>query len=331
LRHNGADEAQSWILLKHTGENEGVGIVSWDGRARQRFRGSSPALQAIELVEQRGDLDQPTRDSLAKIAITNIERVLNTPEARQHLGVEVQNGHLMLVGPEEDAIARLSLLVSDVASRRIRVSDLDTKDQRVDYSQELASRAAGATQSAASSASTSTGTTPGTTAQGVRVSRRLNPERKSLIPKQFKVAIKQSRLNWIYRELQSINIQQFPNCGAVLLRVFVELAIDDFAQRHGISLKLVPKAKPGSTVQPTPRDMNLREKIRTVADHLEQQSICSKAELKGARSMANQKDHIFSVESLNAYVHNKDYSPTSSDLRTMFDNIQVFMERILTR
>lgn len=33
------EDANHWILLKHTGENEGIGVVGWDGRARQRFRG----------------------------------------------------------------------------------------------------------------------------------------------------------------------------------------------------------------------------------------------------------------------------------------------------
>src|SRR5262249_12785674 len=43
-------DSTHWIQLKHTGENEGVGIVTWDGMARQRFRGESPALQAVDMV-----------------------------------------------------------------------------------------------------------------------------------------------------------------------------------------------------------------------------------------------------------------------------------------
>src|SRR6187551_1467437 len=77
------EEANHWILLKHTGENEGLGVVTWDGRARHRFRQSSPALQAVEMVLAGNYLDEETKQKLPKIAITNIERVLNTPDARK--------------------------------------------------------------------------------------------------------------------------------------------------------------------------------------------------------------------------------------------------------
>jgi len=44
------EEANHWIMLAHTGENEGRGTVPWDTAARHRFRGKTPALQAIEFV-----------------------------------------------------------------------------------------------------------------------------------------------------------------------------------------------------------------------------------------------------------------------------------------
>jgi hypothetical protein len=85
------EDANHWILLKHTGENDGVGIVTWDGRARHRFRRSSTALQAIEMVEEGNYLDEETKKKLPKIAITNIERILNTPDARSLLGIDIQD------------------------------------------------------------------------------------------------------------------------------------------------------------------------------------------------------------------------------------------------
>jgi hypothetical protein len=80
-------DAKHWIVLEHSGgENDGVSTVGWDGPARHRFRGTPP-LQAVDLVEPH--LDEATRKLLPEISITNIERVLNTPEARDHLGVEL--------------------------------------------------------------------------------------------------------------------------------------------------------------------------------------------------------------------------------------------------
>jgi len=96
-------------------------------------------------------------------------------------------------------------------------------------------------------------------------------------------------------------------------------------------LRVTPKPKPsaiGST--PPSREMTLREKLSTIANYLETNSLCNKAELKGVRALVSNRDHVLSVDSLNAYVHNKDYSPTPIDLKTTWDNLQVFIERLWT-
>ena len=45
-------EAGPWLLLRHSGENDGKGIVGWSGVAGKRFRGNDPALQALDFVRQ---------------------------------------------------------------------------------------------------------------------------------------------------------------------------------------------------------------------------------------------------------------------------------------
>lgn len=313
------DSANNWIMLKHTGENEGVGIVPWDGRARHRFRGVSPALQAIELVESSGLLDEDTKAKIPKIAITNIERILGTPEARRSLGVEVKNDKLTLTSPEDTALGRLALVVSDVANRSVRVTDLDSKEQRVRYAQELAARPL-------PTAAKTSGKTPSPQAQKVPRPGRIPPLRNSLIPRHLKIRIPQTRINRIYAELQKLNVDHYVNSCAVLLRVFVELTVDSYAQRHRISLKVHPKLRPGHRQAPPPRDMTLREKLRTVSTILEAKKLCTKHELQGVRALLSNRNHVLSVDTLNAYVHNKDYTPTPTDLKTTWDNIQAFIE-----
>jgi len=251
------EEANNWIMLKHTGENEGIGVVSWDGRARQRFRGSSPALQAIELVEEKGYLDDETKKKLPKIAITNIERILNTPEARKLIGVEVKNNTLRLLEPEEEALSRLAIMVSDVANREIRVTDIDTKEQRVKYAEKLASTPIRLPHHQDSEKGSKPQTTEAAGTESKSTSRQINPNRKTLIPRGFKVTINQPRINKIYNELQKLNIDSYPNSCAVLLRVFVELSIVNFGDRHNIEFTRSKKAKDGSLIE---REMSLRKK-----------------------------------------------------------------------
>lgn len=315
------EDANYWIMLKHTGENEGVGIVMWDGRSRHRFRGSSPALQAVELVESANYLDNETREKLPKIAITNIERVLNTKEARKLLGVDVKGNHLTLVEPAEIALGRLARFVYDVAHRNVRVSALDTKDQRVSYATKLASQPGlkplGKDGGKAGAASTASG--------GTKAGRRIPLHRNTLIPRRLKLVIPQRRINKIYDELQRLHIDQYANSAAVVFRVFIELSADHFGGNHGLSFKVTTTDKHGGT---RTRDSSLREKLKDVIKYMEDNSICTKSELRGIRTLVSNSDHVLSVDSLNSYVHNKDYNPSPEELKTNWDNIEVFVQRM---
>ena len=324
------EEANHWIYIRHTGENEGVGVVTWDGVQTHRFRGVSPAFQALELVKSSSYLDESTKKKLPKISITNIERLLGTPEARKHLGVDIKDRTLILKAPEEEAVARLAIVVTDVANKHIRVSDIETRDDRINYAQDIARRplpkpvSGGGTTAGKPTGSTSSATSSST-------AKRIPVDRKTLIPSRLKFTIAQPRINRIYHELQKLNLEQFINCSAVMFRVFMELSLDDFAQRKGIILKNIPKPKPGASGPlPAPNDMTLREKLQTIADHLETTGICSKAELRGVRTLVSNRNHVLSVDSLNAYVHNKDFGPTPTDLKATWDNLQSFLERIWT-
>lgn len=323
------DEARHWILQKHTGENEGVGIVMWDGRARQRFRGMSPALQVIDLVEQSDLIDQETRGKLEKISITNIERILGTPEARRELGVDVQRGELVFIEPEQIALGRLALVVADIANKKKKVTDLDSKDQRVAYAKEIAgqplptlvgengSKEPSSSQVIVDKKAASTKT--------------IKPDRKTLIPRRFKVAIDHSRSNRIYHELQKLDVDAFVNCAAVMLRVFIEFSVDHYGQAQGIDLTKQQKPKPGSS-PPKASEMYLREKIEVIADYMEHNSLLTKDELRGIRSLIKgNKFHVLSLDSMNAYVHNKDYHPVSSDLKANWDSIERFVEQLWSK
>ena len=56
---------------------------------------------------------------------------------------------------------------------------------------------------------------------------------QTVIPKSFKVRFGHERLAAIRKELSSLNRDNFTNAGAVLLRVFLELAIKDYLERTG--------------------------------------------------------------------------------------------------
>lgn len=314
------EDAKHWIVLEHSGgENDGVSTVGWDGPARHRFRGTL-AFQAVDLVAPL--LDEATTQLLPGISITNIERVLGTPEARQQLGVELANGKLTLTEPRRASIAKLATLVADVAHERIKVRDLDSKTQRLDYARRAATNPISLKEAPASATTTATKPKPGPRA------RRVALDRPTLIPKKLILAIHLPRVNKIYDELQRLRIKDFENSAAVLLRVFVELSADAYGARHRLRLIVFPKPKPGDTDPPKPKPMTLRQKIEAVADHLESSNLCDRDDLKGIRAVVKKGDHPLSLDSLHAYVHNRHYHPSVDELKKTFDNIQPFIEGI---
>lgn len=312
------EDAAHWIMLKHTGENNGVGVVSWDGRSIQRFRGSTPALQAIEVVEKTNYISEDTRNLLPKIAITNVDRLLNTPDARQKLGIKIENGKLILPPNDNDeALQRLALVITDIAHRHVKVTDLDNKDQRVEYAKEVAARPLPGIISGESFPPTNkVGASAMLTTKPTRT---VSPSRKTLIPKSCKINIQHTRINQIYHELRKLSVEDFTNSCAVMLRVFLELSLDQFAAQNVISF-----ANPKNKGQ----EITLKNKVKLVADHLETTGILTQKELKPIRIHIDNPNHIFSIDTLHAYVHHKNFNPSPSDLRTHWDTIQILLEKL---
>ncbi len=76
-------EGNSWIEQRHTGEDEGRGIVRWSGVASSRFRGRAPALQALDLVRHYGNLSEDQKKTIeGRFPITTLDRLLSTPSVR---------------------------------------------------------------------------------------------------------------------------------------------------------------------------------------------------------------------------------------------------------
>lgn len=314
------EEANHWMQIRHTGENKGVGVVPWNGVQTQRFRGNSPTLQIFDLVKDSDYLDDETRKKLANFSISNLERIVNTPEAREHLGVDIEKGHLRFKVAEEQAIARMATVVSDIAHKRITVSNIDTKPQRIDYAKQAGSQPMG--KQLAPKTKLGGGGQKTTPANTTPQSKRKNPtDRKKLIPSGVKLIISQARINRIYNELQKLVIDQFPNSGAVLFRVFLELSIDEYADQKGVSLK---KARTSGQNF----EMTLREKLTAVADFMQKQKICTKDELRRIRTLVKNRDHVLSIDSLHAYVHSKNFNPSSNELKLIWDDTQVFFEKL---
>jgi hypothetical protein len=316
------EDANHWIRLKHTGENKGVGVVAWGGietaRFRQRLGKSSLALQVVEFVKKNSSLDKDALDKINKVPITNIARLIDDPYARSKLGIDVSNSDIVSTYSAEEVIKGLTKVVLDVAEKEITVNDIRSKKDRQDYLANFDScdlpDLSKPTQKTWSLQSHTTPITPASVKPAPKKKGiPLSTKRKMLIPAKCTLIINHIRLNKIYDELQSLKVDDFENACAVMLRVFLELSLDEYSSVKGI---------------PFPKNPSLVQKLNKVSDYLENNGLMTKAELKPVRVACSNPNSLFSPNTLNAYVHNPNLAPKSKELKETWDEMQKLFETI---
>jgi hypothetical protein len=118
-----------WIQQRHSGEDKGRGIVSWNAIAAARFKGRDAALQAMDFVGEHPDLTEEQADLLAgKFPLTTLDRLLSTPEVRRAVEFEIVNGKLQTELPPEEALKPLRRMIIDLAEKRVTVTNLKSKE-----------------------------------------------------------------------------------------------------------------------------------------------------------------------------------------------------------
>ncbi len=319
------DRAQgnSWILQRHTGEDEGRGIVDWSGIAAGRFRGRAPELQALDFVRQHANLTDAQKDLLdGKFPITNLERLLSTPDVRERLGFEIVEGKLKTALPPEEALKPLRRIVLDIAEKKIRVTKIKSKAEQLQYLNEIPGdmpNLAKKSGDARPLETISEGDFSSALKAAKKQPKQRNSPRTTVVPKTCKLSIGNPKIGEIYTELKLLQLSKHPHAIAVLMRVFLECSVDEYLTRNTISL-LVPTA--GGD-----RDKALRQKVQDTVDSMVAAG-ADKRDFKGVTTALGNNNHPFSPELLNAYVHNRFFSPTERDLTTAWDNGQPLFERI---
>jgi hypothetical protein len=322
--YDNPSEADKWIKLKHAGQLDGIGTVTWTAQQVDRFEEkiegkSSIALQTIKLLEKSADVPDEIKSKLKDLKISNLERLISDPIVRTFLGIEINNGILQSEVEEKEVIKGLTHIAQNLLDPKFNVGMIYTKVEREDYIKKIPLANQPNTKSKAKKPWQFNGTSTPSPAPAPKP--KPNPQnRDKLIPKSCLLRIKNPKVNLLYHELQKLSVNKFTNVTAIAFRAFIEFSMDCYIEENKLTT-----TKNG---KPLNKYSTLIIKITEVANNLEVNKLADSHICKGIRSAAHNKNDLLGIETLHAYVHNIKFSAIPTNIIITWDNIQFFIEKV---
>ncbi|MBI5504845.1 MAG: hypothetical protein HY899_08570 [Deltaproteobacteria bacterium] len=313
-----AENRASFILDKlsegYTNEQlqDQLGFSLADIQSARQTRAIAEMARSLDLPEEvKAKLENPR----AKL-FTTIERVFDSSVGRDCLMVEPHPEHgIRGTTTKAEFLRGFTKLVMDVALGRQSSRTLNTSEDIRDYfrswkSDEHPAKKRGSFVPAdiiQDRSVTASRSKPKPSAP-----KRSKQPSNTVLPRDFRVRFGNDRLRDIRRELVRLKREEFPNAGAVLLRVFFELAVLDYLQRTGELPAIIERIeKKESRTLPfgVPTMKQLVPEIKRIA----------KAKLTNASATIVEKairydpSAPFTISELHGFVHQPDL-PSARDI-----------------
>ncbi len=312
-----AENRASFILEKlgegYTNDElrDELGFTVADIQNARQTRAIADMARSLDLPDEvRAKLDSPR----AKV-FTTLERVLASSVGREYLRVEPDPDHgIRGTTSKSEFLRAFAKLVADVALGKQSSRSLNTGENIRDYfmswpAADLPAPRRGAFvpadiikgRSLASSARK-----PG----AAQPRKKPRQQSRKVLPRDFKVRVNNARLVDIRGELIRLDRVDYPNAGAVLLRVFLELAIVDYLKRTGELDALVKKlGGKGKLPYETPSMKQMAPEIVKIA----KAKLSTADAQKVAKALKYDPAAPFSISELHSFIHHTDM-PSERDI-----------------
>ncbi len=341
-----SNEADEWVELEHTGEQKGVGVVSWIPEQIQRFntrRGKKTKIemQALDFIRNSSFVSDDIKEKSTTMSLTNFQRILNDASVREKLGLKWAHSLLWSDYPENEVAKGLCCIIDEIAKSDFSVKSIYTAQDRVRFMEKISSSLPNFSETSPkvdiwvlsegdnnesndditddliTDNSGNDQSNVGNSTNKETNKRTIPINRKTVIPAKCLIRITNPKVNKIYKELQNLDINKYTNCASIVLRVFVELSIDTYLETFQLlGEQAISAANSGKA---------LHEKVILVKNNMVARKVMDEATSKGIRVMTKKEDSLCGIKTLHAYVHNNIFAAIPTDIITAWDNIEKFM------
>jgi hypothetical protein len=251
----------------------------------------------------------PTR---RKIPRSTMNRLLSAEAFRNRLGITVSKGRLEFTHSESVVLDALQRVADDLSNRRIVLNDIWDVDGKRGYLDDLEKEGVLPTAKDALGKPKSAGPRPAPARPPLAPASR--PQRRTTLIPQVEYPIAWSarlqRHRAIWEELQfKLHLTDHPNAISVLLRVLLELSVENYIRQTAVSVNDGDK---------------LAARMIKVGRQLEATKKIDAKQL-GVITKFQQLDQLVSADTLNRYVHSPNFAPSPEHLVSLWDSLADFV------
>lgn len=293
------------LYRRHTGSQDGVGQSQWDPDAKSNFlqrtgKDSAGLAETIEKVLKTENLI----NSEIQIPRSNLDRLLSSETIRKRAGISFSGGALIYLGSKSDNLKTLQRIANDLANRKIVLGDLWNNVGKNKYLDELKNDGLSIDQAPARRPTPAVDEDQEAPQPTSRTKTRKDKNVVARIDQNPFVNISDcERAEQIWRELQfHLEFDVHDNAIAVLMRVLLELAIVHYARAQGVAFA---------------QNDSFAKKVAAIADSMLNRGFIDQKGRSIIRKFESDKP-IVSAHSMHQYVHNANFHPGKSDLKSIW-------------
>ena len=305
-----------------------LGFSAADIQQARQTRAVADMARSLDLPDEvKAKLDGPT----AKI-FTTLERVFDSSVGREYLHVETDSEHGLRGNTTKKEFLRgFTRLVTDVALGKQSSRSLNTNENIRTYFEGWDPKDRPEKKQGSFVPSD---IITGPTVLSQPTVKKVGPkpsklESKTVLPKDFKIRHGNDRLIDIRRELTRLNREDFPNAGAVLLRVFFELSVLHYLKRvgelNGIIAKIEEKEK-----RKLPFGVPTMKQLVPEITRIAKSRLSASEGATVAKALKYDASAPFSISDLHAFVHSTDL-PGKRDIHQFWLRTEPLFRLMLER